>query len=540
MKGIVNIDITRIHSLLLTLLTSYQLQLEQFDSEILYSVSTLQQGNYYVILGPADQHFFDAASYCSTSRADLFTVRSNFNLTQIFEHYSLGGRYIWTDLYYSKISNTIVDREDRFPPVIATVSETISVAGINLKQLDDTKAIVLVKVSGNFGYVESLRTLNIGVNTLCIQPIPFPSKALERQSLTYLKKIFLVELNSTLKSLQTESELVELHIQQLPQVSFSLDTLNVENVVELTKVDQVAIEYDIQRLTNLSKEIATALGPGGISNELDILVLSKKHSNLIAGVARLTKVTNIPFFATALMLEQTDKTALNPDKEIRVSKVNPIQFLIELIDKQDSSHSSENNTKIKEDPGHLPNFWENTNSTKNDTHTYTEYGKYLLNQGYSMAMWGQYLLWSLFSFSSWDIILFLLTMTNLAANILALFWIKKLRKIKYVPVQVRQVRQVRFDRDRSFSESHATPPDMIIESREARVGKNVRMKKMRTTKKQKTKKTLKRLAPPPPYSVQKTRRNLHWDEDDIRSVREVEWGQIPLHRLPLTDSMLSL
>ena len=534
MKGIVNIDISRIHSLLLTLLTSYQLQLDKFDSEVLYSVSTLQQGNYYVILGPADQHFYDAASYCSTSRADLFTVRSSFNLTKIFEHYSLDGRYIWTDLYYSKTSNTIVDREDRYPPVLATVSDVISVAGINLKQLDDTKAIILVKVSGSFGYLESLKTLTVGVNTLCIQPIPFPGKALERQSLTNLKKIFLVELNSTLKSLQTETELVELHIQQLPQIGS-----DVGNVVELTKVDQVAIENDIQRLTTLAVEIATALGPGGIKSDLDILVLSQKHSNLMAGVTRLTKVTNIPFFATALMLEQTDKSALNPDKEIRVSKINPIQFLIELIDKQDSSQNPENETQVKNDSRYLPDFWENTNMTKNDNHTYTEYGKYLLNQGYSMAMWGQYLLWSLFSFSSWDIILFLLTMTNLAANILALLWIKKLRRVKYVPVQVRQVRQVRFDRDRSFSESHATPP----ESREARVGTNVRMMKMRNTKHAKGKKvnkTLKRLAPPPPYSSQKRRRTLPWDEDDIRSVRDEDWGQIPLHRLPLTESMLSL
>jgi len=391
--------------------------------------------------------------------------------------------------------------------------------------------------------------MDVGVTTLCVQNIPFPNKAVERRSLTNLKRIFLVELNSTLKLFQTETELVKLHIQQLPQASDA----DIDNIIELNKVDQTAIEIDIHRLTNLSTEISLALGPGGINSELDILVLSQKHSNLMAGVARLTKVTSIPFFATALMLDSPDKTALNPEKEIRVSKINTIQYLIEMIDKQEPIPNLQNETVQKGDPVYHPDFWDSVNNTKNDTQSYTEYGRYLFDQGYSMAMWGKYLLWSLFSFSSWDVILFCLTIINLAANVLALFWIKKLRKIKYLPIQVRQMRQVRFDRDRSFSEGHTTPlrrfvtnsrklnsPEEIMETREAKVGRDTKSNQKRTPKGLKVKK-LKRLAPPPPYSAKKVRKiQSPYDYDDIRTVGEEDWGNIPLHRLPLSDSMLSL
>jgi hypothetical protein len=253
------------------------------------------------------------------------------------------------------------------------------------------------------------------------------------------------------------------------------------------------------------------------------------------------------------MLDSPDKTALNPEKEIRVSKINTIQYLIEMIDKQEPMPNLQNETVQKRDPVYHPDFWDSVNKTKNDTQSYTEYGRYLLDQGYSMAMWGKYLLWSLFSFSSWDVILFCLTIINLAANVLALFWIKKLRKVKYRPIQVRQMRQVRFDRDRSFSEGHTTPlrrfvtssrklnsPEGMMETREAKVVKDTRINQKKTPKGLKVKK-LKRLAPPPPYSAKKLRKlQSPYDYDDIRTVGEEEWGQIPLHRLPLSDSLLSL
>ena len=581
MKGFINFDIAEMQTLLLGLLTSYQTSLSNVDINSLYGMDSLQAGDYHIVTGPDNQNYDEATRYCALAHADLFTVRKDMNVHEVFSKLNIDGGHVWTNIYKSKSTGILRDQTG-FPPITTTDYEILDLLSVNVDTLAATEAISVEIINGSAIYSVRERSSTIGAHTVCVKLTPFPQRTPTMQSLLNLKGLFELELNRAVEEMRYVKQYTERQLLLLPT------GLLEENTPEIALPPHIkSIKTDIEELNNefplIVNQFAKIFAP------LDIIELQERHHWLLddakhlgsrclqvvfspiglvesSSIGLLTSQSELRVFTVPgkpkLIVEISAKTALQtvapiikePPAEDSPQAAGPVMDLQSAVlpGGTDGLQSTLNPSSPAEAPAatrpgvKVPPVTSRytvrkrestvtsmpTSTTQMPTsNNQSDWFKEFVNlEKWTWSYYLSYLLWSALAMSVWEFVNLLISLSiifTLCSSSCQRKW-RSWRK-KPLPV-IRQVRTVRFEeRSRTRSASAPVTPtrspapiSRVIVARE-RTPESTRFDipaRIRTR--------IKRRAPPPPYQ---------YDDYNFEEIELYDPRDVPLH---LADSLLSL
>jgi len=139
--------------------------------DALSSTDLYRGEDFLVRKGTGTRTQLEGTTYCKQYRAELFTVRPNMDLTEIFTRLNVNS--VWADLELDKTSTPkrIVTQISKYAPPLSAKGKSIGING-QIYAGDKTKVILTKLPNGNFEY-DSAHHLD-RKETLCVQDMDFP------------------------------------------------------------------------------------------------------------------------------------------------------------------------------------------------------------------------------------------------------------------------------------------------------------------------------------------------------------------------------
>jgi len=546
-------NLTYLHTLLLNLSISYRNILQEINFSSLYIPMGTQTEDYKILLGPDGQNYEEAARYCGNMHSDLFQVRDDMNIPNLFSRLNIHEGTVWTGTYNSKLTG-YTDAITKYPPLSQTRYHDI-LDRVSTYHLDLTTAVGIKVTNGVTEYVLNLRSNTLEMRTICLKSLAFPKRNRDVEVLDDLRGQMLKEVETMKDILSTESEAVNRQLALLP-TALSDPAAEEPPLVATTSINQTFLENQIAALNITVARVQQKFLT--LTSVVDINLIQQEHRFFILEVLRLNSQAHLLLAQPLLLLSKEDVESLRPETALSVYKTekdheyvitskvrrsltsdNVIQrinspaaevvtstvpTLLQIAhntggtlsstrvtgpqaSSTDRSELDQNNRTVQTSvstttPTALPP--ENgTNSTLLDA----AYAGFLLGYNSTVELYHKYLRWSIVTPTSWEIVLMICTFITTIGHAVTFVFIRKILK-KLKPKS--RVRKVVFDekgiRETSLSRSKSLSPNMPRFRRTTVTEEIVQAPAKK-----------KRAAPPPPYS------------DRLYS--------IPLH---LRDSMLSL
>jgi len=232
--------------------------------------SRYQTDKFYVIKKEAPANYADAQGFCSSQRAEIFTVQADQKILDMFQN--LGIDSSWTQIYRSLDRNALVD-DDYFQPIIRTLDANIGMSEVRLDNMDKNHVLTLSRIGNRFEYVVTAKSELREV--LCLKSIEFPKKSNEKKALSKVKDTFINRLGERIYMVRSWKTFTHNKLKMLPSLLTHLTDILPENNLDI--MQKVNMKTDA--IKNIPSDIENAFK--NIKFEMDVHVLQNLFEDFI-------------------------------------------------------------------------------------------------------------------------------------------------------------------------------------------------------------------------------------------------------------------